>query len=177
MFKYDGSQASYDLLEAQVISVTTKAYPVKKKGLFSRKLSPRASRLATIFQEDATIKGVDLISNLTSILIGEDVAVTMPKVAFKEFLAVVPMANPNSHDYPLGEPTIICGSSVGLRFHSYYSRPDELRTGNSLPHKDNELDPSIRLARPDEIKRFIDRIRKNTSPITLSTLNTFLAGA
>lgn len=73
------------------------------------------------------------------------------KVAFQRGLVVVPLKNPNSHDYKLGKPAIFCESDrcVAIR-ESRYSVGNHMTTEKK----------SLRLATPAEIKKFFADIAK-----------------
>lgn len=100
------------------------------------------------------------LASLFEVLLGEPVIVTIPvppvtnKFNIKKsmkFQAVVAHCNDNSHNYPIGEVSVVYrdGSVQGVRING--------TVGNHMN------DSSFRYANPDEIDSFLDKLQKHAS--------------
>lgn len=99
------------------------------------------------------------LAKQASDLMGETIEVIfdktekMPAIAFTLHpgIAIVPLLRPNSHDYPLGKPTVLRTDTHGVTIDSLF--------GNYLPIEP-KYSPreSLRLATPEEIVEFVGTI-------------------
>lgn len=81
---------------------------------------------------------------------------------FSNGMVVVPLTNPNEHDYELEEPVLVVDEDESLALKS------DGTLGNHLPHDDD----ATRFATSEEIDRFYDSLLHNTGEASvLAILN------
>lgn len=76
---------------------------------------------------------------------------------------IVPVANPNSHNYALNEPVLYYGDFRGLRPRG--------TTGNLLPFEREDWKDAMRLATAEEIKTYVEKIEVQALPHLMELLN------
>lgn len=94
----------------------------------------------------------DVVTGLSRILTkmtGEKIAVKRKSGKYKALMMVVPLKCPNSHDYTIGEPTLIYSGDCAIDSNQ--------RCGNHLPDWDDGGKP-IRKATEGEIDKYFDAL-------------------
>lgn len=76
--------------------------------------------------------------------------------SFRPGMAIVPLRNPNSHNYPLGKP-VLYGSPAGDCSGYYFNDEGGFESGNNLPSR-NADGIVQRLATPEELRAALENL-------------------
>ena len=119
-------------------------------------LSEKALKIKNLFNNGVEFGcKTNAAKDLLSIVIDENISeptASGRRVFFSILTCIVLKNNPNSHNYPVGEPIVLCASKEGGNFR--INRGD---FGNSLPTDSS----TMRLATLDEIKTYISKVDRS----------------
>lgn len=119
-----------------------KEEPLSKEAIKYKKILSSMSRNC-----DSDV--VNGLARILSVMLDESITVKTSggKGGYKKFMVVVPVKNPNGHDYELNDPVCIRHRDMGVDWN--------LRCGNHLPPIGGK---ATRLATEDEIDKYMDTL-------------------
>lgn len=95
----------------RAMAANAKMYPTDKPKKDTRKLSAKAKKAEELIQSGKFGCNTNQVAELVSILLGEEVIGKKPSatapLGFVPGAVIVPLTNPNSHDYKIGVPIYV----------------------------------------------------------------------